>query len=76
MALFPGKGTRKQINDSLYSKSRHGFYVELNDALHLAYADQRDGHGKPYWWRIFYGDRLRSIALKSVIVRVWVKSSV
>ena len=52
VALFPGKATRKQLNGFLYSRTRPGFYIELNEALHLAYADQRDGHGKPHWWRL------------------------
>jgi len=60
LALFPGKATRKQLNNFLYSRTRPGFYLELNDALHLAYADQRDGHGTAHWWRLFFGDRLRS----------------
>ena len=60
LALFPGKATRKQLNNFLYSRTRPGFYMELNDALHLAYADQRDGHGTAHWWRLFFGDRLRS----------------
>ena len=59
VSLFPGKGTRKQINASLYSKSRPGFYVELNQSLHLAYADQRDGHGTAHWWRLFFSENLR-----------------
>jgi hypothetical protein len=59
MAMFPGRGTRKKIGDSLYSRTRPGFYMELNESLHLAYADQRDGHGTTHWWRLFFSENLR-----------------
>lgn len=47
-------GSRKKINQWLYSKTRPGLYLELNEHLHLAYADQRDGHGTQHWWRLFF----------------------
>lgn len=34
-------------------------YLELNDRLHLAYADQRNGRGSQHWWRLFFDDLLR-----------------
>ncbi len=45
---------RKKINNYLYSKTRPGFYLEFNEHLHLAYGDQRDGHGTQHWWRLFF----------------------
>jgi Protein of unknown function (DUF559) len=47
-------GGRKKINQWLYSRTRPGLYLELNEHLHLAYADQRDGHGTQHWWRLFF----------------------
>ena len=49
-----GKANRKKINRWLFSRTRPGFYMELNEHLHLAYADQRDGHGSQHWWRLFF----------------------
>jgi hypothetical protein len=40
--------------------TRPGFYIELNENLHLAYADQRDGSGSQHWWRLFFDEKLRS----------------
>ena len=47
---------RKRLQQGLYRKSRPGFYHELTKNVHLAYADQRDGHGSQHYWRIFYND--------------------
>lgn len=44
---------RQKFRSSLYARTRPGFYLELNDSLHLAYADQRDGKGSEHWWRLF-----------------------
>jgi very-short-patch-repair endonuclease len=56
---------RKKINQYLYPKTRPGFYMELNPNLHLAYADQRDGHGTQHWWRLFYNEKYREIVEKA-----------
>jgi hypothetical protein len=51
------KNLRQRINRSLYTKTRPGFYMEIKPNLHLAYADQRDGHGSQHWWRLFFDDQ-------------------
>ena len=33
--------------------------MELDNHLHLAYADQRDGHGTQHWWRLFFDEQFR-----------------
>lgn len=48
------KSFRKQVNTFFYTRTRPGFYLEINEHLHIAYADQRDGHGTPHWWRLFF----------------------
>ena len=63
-ALIPnaaGKKNRKRLGASLASRARIGMYLELNDRLHLAYADQRDGRGSQHWWRLFFDDSLREV---------------
>jgi len=58
-ALIPnaaGKHNRKRLQSSLASRARIGMYLELNDRLHLAYADQRDGRGSQHWWQLFFDD--------------------
>jgi very-short-patch-repair endonuclease len=54
--------TRKQVNDWLYRNSKPSFVFDLQPKkeLYLAYGDQRDGHGTAHWWRLYYGDRLKS----------------
>lgn len=54
MSKQRGKENRKKINRWLFSRTRPGFYMELNEHLHLAYGDQRDGHGSQHWWRLFF----------------------
>lgn len=54
-----GKKNRKRLCASLASRTRLGMYIELNDNLHLAYADQRDGRGSQHWWRLFFDDSIR-----------------
>lgn len=61
-ALVPntaGSKNRKRLSNSLASRARIGMYLELNEKLHLAYADQRDGRGSQHWWRLFFDDSLR-----------------
>lgn len=50
------KGMRTQLNKRLYSKTRPGFYAQIESGLHLAYADQRDGANSPHWWRLFFNE--------------------
>lgn len=54
-----GKGARNKINKWFYYRSRPGFYFEFSAGLHLAYADQRDGHGTQHYWRLFFDDALK-----------------
>ena len=56
-----GKQNRKRLGASLASRARIGMYLELNEKLHLAYADQRDGRGSQHWWRLFFDDSMRAI---------------
>jgi len=67
-----GKEARKKINSWLYTRTRPGFYFELSNQLHLAYADQRDGHGTQHYWRLFFDDvlkqRIENISRKTAIV--------
>jgi hypothetical protein len=61
-ALVPnaaGSKNRKRLSASLANRARIGMYLELNDKLHLAYADQRDGRGSQHWWRLFFDDSMR-----------------
>lgn len=51
---------KKKITSWLYVRTRPGFYIELSsNHLHLAYADQRDGHGSQHWWRLFFDEHHR-----------------
>ena len=54
-----GKGARNKINKWFYNDTKPGFYFEFSTGLHLAYADQRDGHGTQHYWRLFFGDELK-----------------
>lgn len=49
------------MSNSLASRARIGMYLEINEWLHLAYADQRDGRGSQHWWRLFFDDSLREV---------------
>ena len=66
------KNLRKRINQWLYPKTRPGFYMEIKPNLHLAYADQRDGHGSQHWWRLFFDqdwqERIEQIVRGSALV--------
>ena len=59
LSLGNRKGTerRKKARKWLYSRSRPGFYFKFDENLHLAYADQRDGHGTQHWWRLFFNQQ-------------------
>jgi very-short-patch-repair endonuclease len=50
---------RKELYSRLYNKTRPGFYAELSESLHFAYAGQPQGHGKPHQWRLFCDDGLQ-----------------
>jgi hypothetical protein len=58
---------REKANRWLFVRTRPSFYIELNSHLHLAYADQRNGHGSQHWWRLFYDEKLRQ-KVESVII--------
>ena len=63
-ALMPntaGIKNRRRLSASLASRARIGMYLEINEKLHLAYADQRDGRGSQHWWRLFFDDSLREV---------------
>lgn len=34
-------------------------YLELKPKFHLAYADQREGHGTQHYFRVFFDDSLK-----------------
>jgi very-short-patch-repair endonuclease len=53
--------TRTQVNEWLYRNTRPGFvFAPPSYELQLTYADQRGGHGTAHWWRLYYGDSLKS----------------
>jgi hypothetical protein len=54
--MSANEDTRKKARRWLFDKTRPGFYMELNAHLHLAYADQRGGHGSQHWWRLFFDE--------------------
>lgn len=57
------KDKRKRVNEWLYTRCRPGFYVEFDSyglPLHLAYADQRDGHGTQHYWRLFFDKSIQA----------------
>ena len=73
-----GNNIRHKINQWLFSRTRPGFYLELNNHLHLAYADQRDGHGTQHYWRLFFDEHYQQkieIATKSSALTVGKKAS-
>ncbi len=56
-----GSTNRQRLSASLASRARIGMYLEINEKLHLAYADQRDGRGSQHWWRLFFDDSIREV---------------
>lgn len=60
-ALTPDKARdfRKKAGAWLYPRTRPGFYLEMNAHLHLAYADQRDGHKTQHYWRLFFDEQFK-----------------
>lgn len=49
---------RKVLNQKLYTKTRPGFYLEVTDVFHLAYAGQPKGAGNQHQWRIFCAESI------------------
>ncbi|MHC5770504.1 MAG: DUF559 domain-containing protein [Nostoc sp.] len=45
---------RVLIQKWLDARHQTGFYFEITEHLHLAFADQRDGRGTQYWWCLYY----------------------
>ncbi|MFM5946580.1 MAG: hypothetical protein ACKO9G_25005, partial [Dolichospermum sp.] len=62
--------TRKSISDWLSIRNRPGFYKELSTNLHLAYADQRDGHGSQHWWKLFFNDDYKASVLTHIKIEI------
>lgn len=50
---------RQTLNARIYTRCRPGFYAELSDNLHFAYAGQPEGHGTQHLWRLFCNDLLK-----------------
>lgn len=61
-ALTPNKPQdfRKKTGAWLFPRTRPGFYLEMNAHLHLAYADQRDGHKTQHYRRLFLMSNTRN----------------
>jgi Protein of unknown function (DUF559) len=53
------KALRKSLNAKLYNKTRPGFYAEMSESLHFAYAGQPGGHGSVHQWRLFCDDGIK-----------------
>ncbi|ODG97130.1 hypothetical protein A4S05_01735 [Nostoc sp. KVJ20] len=62
--------TRKSINDWLAIRSKSGFYKELAPNLHLAYADQRDGHNSKHWWTLFFNEHYKEDILNNIKIEI------
>ncbi|MEP0873521.1 DUF559 domain-containing protein [Trichocoleus desertorum AS-A10] len=54
------KTLRQNLNTKLYNKTRPGFYWEVADSLHIAYAGQPAGAKTQHHWRIFCDDSLKT----------------
>lgn len=63
--------TRKSINDWLYIRTKPGFYKELAPNLHLAYADQREGHKSQHWWKLFFNEDYKSNILNNIKLEIF-----
>ncbi|MEA5578693.1 DUF559 domain-containing protein [Anabaena sp. UHCC 0451] len=62
--------TRKSISDWLSIRNKSGFYKELSPNLHLAYADQRDGHATQHWWKLFFNDDYKPSILSHIKIEL------
>ncbi len=47
---------RDSVQKWLNIRLKTGFHFEINEHLHFAFADQRDGKGTYYWWTIYYDE--------------------
>jgi len=56
---------RNAVQSWATARQRTGYYFEINEHLHLAYADQRDGSGTPHWWFIYYDEYERRRVLEN-----------
>lgn len=71
LKIYPNKNlTRKSISDWLSIKNKPGFYKELTPNLHLAYADQRNGHGTEHWWTLFFNEDYKEDILNSIKIEI------
>lgn len=69
------KYTRESINEWLYIRTQTGFYKEFTSNLHLAYADQRDGHKSQHWWILYFDDSYKQNILNNIKIEIsYVKS--
>jgi very-short-patch-repair endonuclease len=50
---------RQKVGQKLYNKTRPGFYLEVGEMLHLAYAGQPNGARTQHHWRIFCAEQLK-----------------
>lgn len=60
------KQARTKINSWLYNRTRQGFYMELDQHLHIAYAHQKDGRGTQHYWRLFFDEKFKNI-IESIV---------
>jgi very-short-patch-repair endonuclease len=51
---------RQTINQKLYNRTRPGFYLEVGDLLHIAYAGQPQGANTQHQWHVFCGDERKA----------------
>lgn len=61
---------RRVISNWLTIRIRPGFYQEFDEHLHLAYADQRDGHGTQHWWTLFFDDFVNRLVLENIKIQI------
>ncbi|MBW4540665.1 MAG: endonuclease domain-containing protein [Myxacorys chilensis ATA2-1-KO14] len=54
-----GRQFRQTLRQKLYNKTRPGFYLEVGELLHLAYAGQPGGANTQHQWRIFCAGQLK-----------------
>lgn len=52
------KNYRTALNEKLYVNTRPGFYYEVSEVLHIAYAGQPKGPNTYHHWRIFCTEQL------------------
>lgn len=62
--------SRKSIANWISVRTKPGFYYEFDKHLHIAFCDQRDGHGTQYWWLLFFDDFYKKYLLEHTKVEV------